>query len=417
MKGMRLRRMGAMAAVGLGLLVGPSSVSASTSPTLQRTELSGWDRVSVAVNAGRVWAGFQRGFAPQVRVRSRTLSGRSLREWTVDVPRTLDGVPGVEAVGGDYRDLATKAFFRPSLTGVVVAGRRVYLSSRWCVPPDAGGRCDGQAVTSYALNGSDGRQVGGRGEVLISGDQPLVRGPLSDAGTPVTVRNLVTGSSYAVPYPAGVRDGGFATDGSWLQQSWSAPNDDESSVLRMVALRTGEVAWTRTTRELLRIVRVDPRRNTLFGSAPAGGRMGVGAERQSGRGIWPAVVQSNGSIRRIGRTLRGATAVEVLPAAGSRRLVVSVGGYTKTKTGRRSCSGLWVIDDYGRRGARLKDVPRGWTVSQLLSGASWDGAILAAKNVVHDSSGDNDRAVAIWRGLDTLRLSASDLPKCIRGRR
>lgn len=416
-----LRRLAVAIVVAvLAVAASATTATASTSASRWATVVEGWDRRAITVADGRSWAVFQRG--SEIELRAQHLAGGATRAWRAALPRSLDGVPGYAPTTGGYVDGGL--YRSPLVDRVVVDGGRVAVEYSWCLSGEdlqetGFERCVGNAVASFRANdGADPAVVSAPGE-HIAGSDPLTL--VQPADLPLTAGHLrILRTGAMLPLPAGVSRPSPqlpASEGDRILQFWFANSGARSSFtdLAVADVRTGATAYALRYDDLwARISRTKPA-VSLAPHLVHGGELAV-AYSSPRRGAQPVLVDAAGRVRKVGSRLGGATQVRVEPAGPGRRVMVYVSGYTKRSTARRSCQGLWVVDRAGRRGARLR-LPRGFTIAGDDAPASWDGRTLVYGRVVSQPSGDRDRAVLVWRGLDTLRLRSSTVPRCAKGRR
>ena len=189
-------------------------------------------------------------------------------------------------------------------------------------------------------------------------------------------------------------------------------NEGGWSVLRVVDLRTNRTRYRVSARTVKRVALAGVRDRMLRTGGGTESPWGVGVVgvqpdgslrlsvwRARGRGVQPVRITRDGKVRRVGDRLPGARAVRT-SIAGRRALIESAGS--------RSCTGTWVTDLPGRRGARLRSRPSVDRANQVW----WDGdsAVWSGWRV---GAGPGSRDVLAGEsGLGGRRLRARTRPRC-----
>lgn len=401
--GNRLRRM----------LGGPSVAALLLVPAVAAPSASAWTQQVDGVVPGspraassRVWwvtASSSDGQAGVVWLRSREVGGGDVRAVRITLPDPASAPPNPRGA----RPISPGPA-RVSFEGV--SGSRAELSMSWC---DGGPTpvCTGRLTMTVDS---------GTGVVIMSAPlsvaERVLNGELVRRGTGVSASsNLArevlvdpdTGRRFGV-IPTGATQvrGRFALrvtgQDRWLSGGLGSKPTGRARI-RVYDLRTGKQRYSVPVRRIAetsasgRWVQVSRFQLQDDGSVAIGT-----AQWRRERGLRPVWVDRRGQVRKLGPRVAGAAAVQALYAHGHGFVRVQ-----EPRSGVLRCEATWIVGRRGRTFGRLKDRltheqwPLLWTGGYVVW--SWEDRV---------SSLPSPSFVSVTTGLDRMRLSRTDQPRC-----
>lgn len=401
--GKRLRRMLGGLSVAAILLV-PAVAAPSASAWTQQVD--GVAPGSPRAAGSRVWwvtASSSDRQAGVVWLRSRAVGGGDVRAVRIVLPGPAAAPPDP----GGARPI-NPGPARVSLEGV--SGARAELSMSWCddgPTPVCTGRLTmtvdsgtGVAIASAPLSVA---------ERVLNGEL-VRRGPGVNV-TPNVAREVLvdpsTGRRFGV-IPAGATQvrGRFALrvtgQDRWLTGGLGGKPAGRARI-RIYDLPTGKQRYSVPVRRIAeasasgRWVQVGRFQLQDDGSVAIGT-----AQWRRERGLRPVWVDRHGRVRRLGPHVAGAAAVQALYARGR--------GYVRVqepRSGRLRCEATWIIGGRGATSARLRDrlTHEAWPLR-------WTGRYVAWSVESRVRLLPSPSFVSVTTGLDRMRLSRTDRPRC-----
>lgn len=362
----------------------------------------------VVVADGRIWVVRTQGRRSTVatnggviEVESRPLSGGPSRRWRQALPASAD----------------PRRFTDARVAVVAESAGRVYVQVRRCEQPvgssasGVGAECEDDRVVGY--DAESGQFVETTPADDRTGLAPVVGGGALllhyGAQYVATLSDPVTGTVYPGPADTQLRTPTLGVTGAFAGPYFLSFRGGARTSLSQVDYRTGATVRVLAVRDMYRASGLASTDDVQLERLPQpDGSMGIEASSAAPgdspvRGLTPAYIDAAGRTHRVGDKLRSAYATSATPAIG--RVVVSAEGGTRRKDGRRvaRCSGVWLTDASGKRGAEISG--RG-ALAVAGTPISWDGRYA----VWQRSAGGVLRFIV--RDLRGIRLRRAERPAC-----